>query len=94
VRFWKVAVVRQRRNRTDRLQAFGFILDQTETTRKRGLEALRVGEFAPFQVPLEVITRETGVVFPPVLMQNDAGAGLSGRRIESLRDLEVEVGSD
>jgi endonuclease G, mitochondrial len=94
VRFWKVAVVRQRRNRTDRLQAFGFILDQTETTRKRGLEALRVGEFAPFQVPLEVITRETGVVFPPVLMQNDTGAGLSGRRIESLRDLEVEVDSD
>jgi endonuclease G, mitochondrial len=91
VRFWKVIAARERKaDGTFGLAVFGFLLDQTDTIRRKGLEAFRAGKFAPFQVSLAKITELSGVTFDQVLTSNDVRKGGDPVRIDALPDVVTE----
>lgn len=80
-RFWKIAVAV---TSSQQLFAAGFILDQSEVIGKYGIEAtvdVPFSDFKTYQVPIDEIERETGLLFP-------AGKG------QALRDFDpLKVGS-
>lgn len=94
--FWKVIVVAEDDGSSNgTLRAYGFMLEQSSTIKKHGLEAFDAGEFAPFQRSLQVITRASGVVFGRELVAADVLAGTdrqesSKRRIEKLQDVVLK----
>jgi endonuclease G len=70
LRFWKVIVgVSSKANKT--LEAYGFVLDQTDVVDEFGLEKMDFGEFKKEQKSLKVITKMTGVVFPKIVLDAD-----------------------
>lgn len=63
-RFWKIAVAV---TSAQQLFAAGFILDQSEVIDKYGIEAdveVPFSDFKTYQVPIDEIERETGLLFP------------------------------
>ncbi len=76
-RFWKVVIVAENaRTPEAKLEAFGFVMNQTQSITAFGIERFDVGEFDTFQKTLQEITDMTGVTFAASLHAVDNGAGL------------------
>ena len=94
VRFWKILLVTENANTAHpKLRAYGFVLDQRPAIKKFGLEKFSPGEMETFQVAIEAITDDSGVVFPKVVRDADAMAGApdeaSRVRIDSLEKVRL-----
>jgi endonuclease G len=91
-RFWKVLfVVEKAAGEPARLRAYGFVLDQQDAIAEFGIEKFSAGKFKTFQVRLEDISTESGVVFAAAQRKADALATspVEARRvaIETLDDV-------
>jgi endonuclease G len=91
-RFWKVLfVVEKTTGQPARLRAYGFVLDQQDAIAEFGIEKFSAGKFKTFQVRLQDISSESGVVFAAAQRHADALAAApnEARRvaIESLDDV-------
>jgi endonuclease G len=76
LKFWKVAAARARPHgeKTDRLFAAAFVLDQADVITQYGIEAaveVPFGAFKTYQVPIKEIERLTGLVFHKTLHAAD-----------------------
>lgn len=72
--FWKVVVVADRTGTAPALKAYGFIMSQRDLVEKFGIE-FAAGRFARFAVPLAEITKRSGVVFDPALLDSEQSSG-------------------
>ena len=84
VKFWKVVAAMV----DGELEAYGFVLDQTPTIDRWGLEELDFGKLRVHQVSLSDIETLTGMVFPAVLRAADVRLGheaIAIDRLESVR---------
>lgn len=91
--FWKViACVAEEGGEKVKL-AYGFVFDQTDAVQRLGYERMGMDDYVVYQMPIAEITRKTGVVFDPGVLQADVlrerGAeervrGFRGKRITSL----------
>lgn len=75
LQFWKVIVGVSSKAGAKSLEAYGFVLDQTDVVDESGLEKMDFGNFRREQKPLKDITRMTGVVFPKVVLDADVLGG-------------------
>src|SRR5262245_18902059 len=94
IRFWKiVCVTEDAGTNNERLRAYGFILDQTQAIEHFGIESFSPGAFKTFQVPVDDISKETGVVFDQAVLDADALAGtpFEGRRIRLMSANELRI---
>jgi endonuclease G len=72
-RFWKVLfVVEKATGQPSRLRAYGFVLDQQDAISEFGIEKFSAGKFKTFQVRLQDISSESGVVFSAAQRKADA----------------------
>jgi endonuclease G len=94
--FWKIAVCVSHEGGPAQKLAYGFVFDQTEPVRRLGYERMNMDDFAIYQMPIKEITKKTGVVFDPSVLNADVlktgGApesirGFAGKRIESLESV-------
>ena len=75
-RFWKILIVTEDANTSQpKLRAYGFVLDQRPAIKKFGLEKFSPGDMETFQVAIDDITEDAGVVFPKAVRDADAMAG-------------------
>jgi len=91
-RFWKVLfVVEKATGQPAQLRAYGFVLDQQDAIAEFGIEKFSAGKFKTFQVRLQDIATESGVVFAAAQRKADALATspVEARRvaIETLDDV-------
>ena len=91
--FWKVVVCVGRSNGPAEKLAYGFVFDQTEPVQRLGYERMNMDDYEIYQMPVEEITKKTGVVFPASVLDADVlkagGApesirGFAGKRITAL----------
>ncbi|MET0165174.1 MAG: DNA/RNA non-specific endonuclease [Vicinamibacterales bacterium] len=86
--FWKVVVcVSREAGQTERL-AYGFVFDQTEPVQRLGYERMNMEDFEIYQMPIEEITRKTGVVFDQSVLDADVLRG--GGMNESIRGFQAK----
>ena len=91
--FWKVIVVSEDDgSKYGALRAYGFMLEQSSTIKKNGLEAFEAGVFETYQRSLQEISKATGVVFDKVVLQADVLVGAAAepaakRRIKEAKDI-------
>ncbi|HZI17757.1 MAG TPA: DNA/RNA non-specific endonuclease [Pyrinomonadaceae bacterium] len=71
LRFWKVIVGVSSKSAPKTLEAYGFVLDQSDVVNEYGLEKMDFGDFRREQKSLRAITKMTGVVFPKVVLDAD-----------------------
>jgi endonuclease G len=95
IAFWKVVVVGEDVGETQRLRAYGFILDQSDAIYTYGWEGrFRAGVFSEQQVSIEAITERSRVEFDQVLHDGDPLAGdpseSRGRRLMSLDSVRLQ----
>lgn len=89
LQFWKVIIGVSSKAGAKSLEAFGFMLDQTDVVDESGLEKMDFGDFRREQKPLKDITRMTGVVFPKVVLDVDV---LGGSAPDGEEDFRSEAG--
>jgi endonuclease G len=73
-RFWKVVIVREAAAKPS-LQAYGFILDQTELIERFGIE-FAPGRFSRYRAALKDISKASGVEFDKIIL--DAEVAVTG----------------
>lgn len=71
VQFWKVVVVKQRSSDTPSLEAYGFMMTQSDILQKFGIE-FAPGRYAKYRVPLKTISKIAGIKFDPVVIAAEA----------------------
>ena len=70
IEFWKVVVVATGEGNNRKLQAYGFILSQSDVVKEFGIE-FAPGKFARYQKKLSDISQATGVEFDAALIAAD-----------------------
>jgi endonuclease G, mitochondrial len=67
MKYWKVVIVREE----NKLEAYGFVLDQTQAFEDLGFERLNFGKFKTHQKPLTEISSMSGVGFAQSILAAD-----------------------
>jgi DNA/RNA endonuclease G (NUC1) len=91
--FWKVVTCVSAENGKAVRRSYGFVFDQTEAVDRLGFERMDMDDYEIYQMPIEDISKKTGVVFDDSVLEADVlkGApgtegvrGFAGKRIGSL----------
>jgi endonuclease G len=69
--FWKVVTCVARENGKPVRLAYGFVFDQTEPVQRLGYERMDMNDYEIYQVPITEISKKTGIVFDPEVVQAD-----------------------
>ena len=92
-RFWKVLLVAEDADSNPTLRAYAFLLDQSDALDEFGIENFSAGSFNVYQVTLEDLSTDTGVVFAQAVLEADSMKGVPQearrRPIESLEDVRL-----
>jgi endonuclease G len=91
--FWKVVVCVGRADGKAEKLAYGFVFDQTEPVQRLGYERMNMDDYEIYQMPIEEITKKTGVAFPASVLKadvlkaggaNESIRGFAGKRVTAL----------